>query len=371
MKVICPSCNADYNIPETRIPASGAKATCKRCSGKIVIKPPVAASHADTTPTSKSKRATPTLPPVQTARFRVPPPPEGGISDASKFDHPCFAVFPKLETVPSANLDFDEILTVNKKGGYKSGKNKIKVNVITCVAPVLKDILENDEVVKKVARGVANYPLEVLLGNGALTLLYNRYAILCTDRRVIMINTTYRMKRPTHYLFQIPYADIKKVKRGFIFTNLTFLRKTGKKRIFNYVDRFSLKEVAEFVTTQIEEPKPAGKLKALFDDLCPSCFVPLEKGLQTCAHCQTGFKTPRTAFLKSLLLPGWGDLYLGHRLLGGLELLVSVGIWFVIISTLLSPSMETFIAAGILLIVFNVMDSLLTLHMAKKGYMAA
>jgi len=368
MKVICPSCNADYNIPESRIPANGAQATCKRCNGKIMIKPAAAVQQEPITPTSKPIPAAPPAEPSQTPKQSTPATPKTG---KSAVDHPSFTDYPSLRDVASPRLDLDEILTVNKKGGYKNGKNKIKIKIIASVAPVLEDVLENDEVVKKVGRGIANYPLEVFLGNGALTLLYNRYAILCTDRRVLMINTTYSMKRPAHYLFQLPYQYIEKVKRGFIFTHLTFIRKLGKKRIFNYVDRFSMKEISEFVTAQIEGPKPAGKLKALFDDLCPSCYVPLEKGLKTCTHCQTGFKVPRTAFLKSLLLPGWGDLYLGHRFLGGMELLVSIGLWAFLISLLLSPATETLIAAGILIIVFNVMDSLLTLHMARKGYMAA
>jgi len=368
MKVICPSCNADYDIAEERIPANGAQTACKRCNGKILIKPPSSANRTPITPASNSTPTAPPGPSPQNAREQMPATPHNRGLGA---DHPSFSDFPILRDLASPRLDLDEILTINKKGGYKNGKNKIKIKIIQSVAPVLEKVLETDEVVKKVARGVANYPLEVIFGNGALTLLYNRYAILCTDRRVLMINTTYRMKKPTHYLFQLPYQYIKKVKRGFIFAHLTFFRQLGKKRVFNYVDRFSMKEVSAFVTTKIEGPRPAGKLKALFDDLCPSCFVPLEKGLRTCSHCQTGFKAPRKAFLRSLLLPGWGDLYLGHRFLGSMELLVSVVIWAFIITILLSPTTENLIAAGLILIFFNVMDSLLTLHMAKKGYMAA
>ena len=162
-----------------------------------------------------------------------------------------------------------------------------------------------------------------------------------------------------------------KYNNAFIFAHITFIRQLGKKRVFNYVDRFSMKEVAGFVTAQIEGPRPAGKLKALFDDLCPSCFVPLEKGLQTCSHCQTGFKKPRSAFLRSLLLPGWGDLYLGHRFLGVMELLAAVFVWLVVISLVMEPSAENLIIAGIFLVIFNLADSLLTLHMAKKGDMTA
>jgi predicted Zn finger-like uncharacterized protein len=40
MKLICPTCNASYKIPDDTIPSGRrAVATCKRCGGKIVIEP--------------------------------------------------------------------------------------------------------------------------------------------------------------------------------------------------------------------------------------------------------------------------------------------------------------------------------------------
>ena len=38
MKIICPTCNAAYSIPNDKIPdGKRASATCKKCGGKIVI----------------------------------------------------------------------------------------------------------------------------------------------------------------------------------------------------------------------------------------------------------------------------------------------------------------------------------------------
>ena len=40
MKIICPTCNASYNIPSEKIPQGRrAVAACKKCGGKIVIEP--------------------------------------------------------------------------------------------------------------------------------------------------------------------------------------------------------------------------------------------------------------------------------------------------------------------------------------------
>jgi len=151
MKVICPSCNADYNIPEAQIPANGAQATCKRCKGKIVIMPPATTHQTPIIPTSEPM---PAAPPAEPSREPKPPKPATPRTGGSGTEHPAFADYPKLRDVASPRLDFDEILTVNKKGGYKNGKNKIKIKIIKSVAPVLESVLENDEVVKKVARGI-------------------------------------------------------------------------------------------------------------------------------------------------------------------------------------------------------------------------
>ena len=78
-----------------------------------------------------------------------------------------------------------------------------------------------------------------------------------------------------------------------------------------------------------------------------------------------------TAFLRSLLLPGLGDIYLGHKLLGVLELLGSMLVWAVVIFSVLGGSQESLIVALFLLVFYNGFDSLLTRHMAKKGYMLA
>lgn len=37
--VSCPSCNTTYKIPRTRVPRRKSIATCRKCGGKMVIKP--------------------------------------------------------------------------------------------------------------------------------------------------------------------------------------------------------------------------------------------------------------------------------------------------------------------------------------------
>ena len=358
MKIVCPSCNAEYNIPQSKIPAKKSAAACNRCGARIVFDP-------ETNRTGPSDASEPA--PEPTAPHRIAasvPAPAAALSAA-------YADYPQLRQMSAAQLDISQILTENKKGGFRNRKNKRKVKILRAVAPLLDKVLVRGERIMRVAKGIAYYPLELLLGGGVLTMLYNHYAILCTDRRVLLVNTTYRMRRPAHYLFQIPYGDMKKIVRGWIFTNLTFKRRTGKKRIFNYVDRFSLKELSRFIGAQIEKCQAAEQPPEPIEDLCPACCLPLAKGLNACPQCRTAFKRSRTAFIRSLILPGWGDLYLGHRALGLLELLGSAVVWLVVIGQILTPGIAHLMTALLIVFIYNGLDALLALHMAKKGYMAA
>jgi hypothetical protein len=110
---------------------------------------------------------------------------------------------------------------------------------------------------------------------------------------------------------------------------------------------------------------------SLYDDaplrehICPACFEPLPAKLESCNKCMAAFKTPKKAMLRSLVLPGWGDIYLGHRVLGFLELIGALMVWFIVIALFADGA----IATGVFFLVFcNGLDALLTLHMARKGY---
>lgn len=261
-----------------------------------------------------------------------------------------------------------EILSPDKKGRYKTRKNKLKVKILVAVSEVLDKALKDGEKVMRVAKGTAYYPAEIFFGNGWLTMMYNHYAILATDRRVLCININARVKRTTHYLFQILYEDIKKIKRGLL-GSLAFLRKRSKKRVFTNVTRHSSKDLKDFImekTASLTETP-----KEVFEHICPSCFAPLKKGLSSCPTCKASFKEPKKASLRSLLLPGLGDLYLGHRTLGALELAGSLLVWAYAVLLVMSGQKEGLFVALFVLFVYNGFDGMLTYFMAKKGYMLA
>ena len=350
MNIICPTCNKTYLIRDDKLSTRRAKATCKNCGGMIVIE-----SSGD----------------VWTGREEKSPAGRGQdirTSADNAIAQEILRDYPELREISSDKLLLKEILSPDKKGRYKTTKNKLKVKVLMAVSEVLNKALKNGEKVMRVGKGTAYYPAEIFFGNGWLTMMYNHYAIIATDRRVLCINVNARVKRRTHYIFQILYEDIKNIKRGLL-GSMSFLRKSLKKRVFTNVSRRISKDLKNFIMEKAasltETPKE------VLENLCPSCFAPLEKGLSSCPTCKASFKEPKRASLRSLLLPGLGDLYLGHRVLGSFEIAGSLLVWAYAILLVMSGQQEGLFIAVITLLLYNGFDGALTYFMAKKGYMLA
>ena len=352
MDLICPQCNATYEIPDHRVPAQKAVLKCKRCEYRIPIAPPAASAktRADKPPLQRqAKRGDNGLRPKSIASEILEP-------------------YPQLASYDTGVYQIDQILKPNKRSSYNTRLNKLKVKLLDLVKPVVERLLDEGEQVTGIATGLGYYPLEILLGNGVLTMLYNRYVLVATDRRLLAVNTNYRLTKPAHYLFQFPYGDIKKVSRGLFGTGLILKRKQGRQRIFTGFKRALAKEMKLWISDRISSGHVGAPSEKLQDNLCPSCFVPLPAKLNACPHCQAPFKPPKSAALRSLLLPGWGDIYLGHRVIGSFEVLGGVIIWLLALSMMLGDEAGGGAVGVIVLLLFNGMDALLTLHMAKKGY---
>ena len=348
MEFVCPACNATYRATKKRLSSQeNDVTTCEKCHTTFVVDP-------------NGSRILNGV--DHEARMG---------SDSNTGESPRLVVlsdYPQLKNLDLETFRIEEILSPNKKGNYKSRKNLFKVKILMSVHAALTGILNEGEHVLSVGKGVAYYPSELLLGNGWLTMLYNHYAIVCTTRRVVLINVNHRVNRPTHYFFQLPYEDIKSVKRGWFGTGLTITRIKGTRRIFNGIKAYQSKELKKVIESMEKTPEDAENSKEGLEFLCPSCFVPLAKGLHRCPQCSTAFKSSTSASLRSLLLPGLGDIYLGHRFLGAMELMGSLIVWGIIVSLMLTGERNGLFSALFLLMIYNGVDGLVTYHMAKKGY---
>ncbi len=358
MKVACGSCKTEYNIDAEKIADKKVHARCKKCGETFAINPQGKTKEQLIVTLDST---TPEKPPVQEQET---PPATPGIPS----DHPLFTAYPELLNISGDKFDLLEIISPDKKGNYKHGKNKLKVKILKAASEKAAGILADGEKVMRVASGTAYYPSELFFGNGYLTMLYNHYAILCTESRLVFININTRVTKPTHYLFQLPYNQIKNVKKGLIFGRLIFNKKQGKRRLFNSVKRYMMKEVAEFVSGKLTEA-PESQTSNLLENICPSCFKALPKGLAACSACAAAFKSPQKAALRSLVLPGLGDIYLGHKLLGSFELMGALFVWLMILTVITPGVAGGWVVALMILLFVNGFDGIMTYFMGKKGYL--
>ncbi len=350
MDIICRHCNATYTVADHKLPPKKAAAKCKRCGNQIIIDPADAGSQPDPTTASAP------LPPRQA----VP---------ASQHDQSILEAFPDVTNYAPGHYAMSEILKPNRRGRYRTRLNKLKLKILAAVKPTLDQLVKEDEKIMRIASGTAYFPIEIFFGNGMFTMLYNRYAVVATTRRLVMINTNYRMTKPSHYLFQMAYGNISKLSRGLFRTSLSLTRKKGNRRIFTSMKMAFTAELRDFIQPYMTAQKAMPSNDAVRENLCPSCYAGLPAGLDKCTVCHASFKTAKSAALRSLLLPGWGDWYLGHRVLGCCELTGSLIVWSIVLGLLAEGGTENAGIALLLLAFYNGFDALLTRHMARKGAM--
>ena len=365
MQVVCPVCATAYTIPSHKRPKKTSLATCSSCGTKITIEPEVVGRlPMQSQPHDHAAAATARCRPQQ---YSAPIPARAWTTAESSL----LEDYPELSHLDPNTFYLDGIFTPTKRGTYKTRINKVKAKVITATRGVLARALQDDEKVMRVAKATAYYPAEALLGNGVLTMRYNHYAVVGTDRRLLFVNINPRISQPSYYFFQMPYRAIRKVGRGLFGTDLALQPLQGKRRTFTNMKRTVAKEIQEFIRERQKTVAPLPSPGVVPEDLCPSCFTPLGKELASCPSCRALFKKPETALVKSLLLPGWGDIYLGHKILGAFELVGSVLVWLLVISLLFAGEPEGLTLAAVVVTFYNGLDGLLTFHMAKKGYALA
>ena len=183
MHTVCPQCNFTLTVvTKNQNSQYASTATCERCGGKTTLG---AAVHVP--PNSNFQTA---VKPTPERLARPAQLVEQSAGASQKTMHEIFDAYPDLRNLELEKFDLAAILTPTKKGKYKTGKNKFKVKILKSVFEKANKILNDGEQVLRVGKGAAYYPAELLLGNGYLTMLYNQYAILCTNKRLLFVNQT-------------------------------------------------------------------------------------------------------------------------------------------------------------------------------------
>jgi hypothetical protein len=260
-------------------------------------------------------------------------------------------------------VDLDRVFPRLDGWGMKRSNRK-RAELLAKAAPVLKAALAPDERVRYAATGIVSLWWEQLMA-GWVSMLVNRTTLVLTTQRLLLIHTNSR-GRPESYVNQIRLDGIRSVKRGWLGGALKLTLGRGT-RTLTGIRRSDSRQLATMLTGR---PSAAGGITGL----CPACFAP-GAGHGACPRCRTSVKSPRTAALRSLLLPGLGDFYLGHRFLASMEMVGSVVAWVVAVGLMLSaldpdsdqsPALAA-VFAVVLLLVVNGFDAVLTYAQAKKG----
>lgn len=200
---------------------------------------------------------------------------------------------------------------------------------------------------------------------GAASYHHNQYALVVTDRRALLLQI--HGKKPAQIKNHLALSSVRQVKRGFLGrwklklgdgTTLTLIRIPS-------ADRKPLQQVL---------PGAAGPLvrAPALEALCPDCLVPVPgKVGATLAcpspTCRIPFRDPARAARLSGLVPGLGDLYLGHHLFGSIEFLGSMAMLGIGIGFVLSEPIVGAVMVVLFLGIPRAIDFPLTLHMGRKG----
>jgi hypothetical protein len=115
------------------------------------------------------------------------------------------------------------------------------------------------------------------------------------------------------------------------------------------------------------------------EHLCPRCFAAVPGHPAECPACHAGFKSARIAAQRSLLFPGLGDLYLGHRGTAVFEMLGAAIVWIrLVIAPLAGGTDENgngvaarpsyWVTALVMVAIIHCIDAAMTHNFALKGH---
>ena len=267
-----------------------------------------------------------------------------------------------------------EYATLFKADGFM-GKRRCKqrLKLLKAVDFKLRHILERGEKVHFITSGTTGSASERFLV-GWVAYYLDRRILVFTSRRVLLLHVTAR-HRPMELVSQLPYANIAGVKStwGGVCTIKLLNRVTIN---FQHIPATDRDFLVEFLTDIVQLTNAPFEHARGIEHLCPHCYTFIPDFPRSCSSCKGEFKSARIAGLLSLLFPGLGGFYLGHRWTSTFELLGTVALWAGLIALPLLGKSDFFpktldpeywmTIAAIVLVVHGI-DAVVTHHFARKG----
>lgn len=280
-----------------------------------------------------------------------------------------YATFPPLVDLSPDKFAYGEIFPITSGRDPRTRQNKRLIKILMAVHALLTTrILQEDEQVMLLAKGIAYYRAEIPYANGLLTMLSNYFAIACTNKRLLLINIDWRTSRPTRYIFQIPYGEISKVSRGALGSSIIIENQAGRRWNFTTVGRNHAKAIKNFILGKSTPVAAKQVEETSLCQLCPSCYTALPGGLPACPHCAAHFKKRTEAMIRALILPGLGSIYLSYLPLGLLEMAGYLAAWLLGVVLLIVQAPGGIASAIAPVLTYHLITGILALQQADKGY---
>lgn len=253
------------------------------------------------------------------------------------------------------------------EGFFARRRLKRKFQALKNAEGWLAKALEPDEKVFFVSYGVLSSMIEAFL-MGWVANIINFKAFVFTSKRILFLQQKKR-HRMGELKASLDYRDIASMRKNWMGVFKIRLN-NGKTLKFINTPKQDAKFIASTVQALIEASAREKREEGVVN-LCPHCAAPVAGFPPQCAACAGMFKNPVKAARLSLLFPGLGDFYLGHRGLAALEMIGAAFIWISLFipetgEAPLGP-VEYASAVAIGLLFMHLPDFLATRMIARKG----
>jgi len=234
-----------------------------------------------------------------------------------------------------AHFAFDRIFAGEGFRARRHSKKKFKL--LKAVEPLLRRMLFEDEVVDFVTWGVQSSLMDAYFLGWVMYYL-NRTAIVMTTHRIIMIRID-RKNRPRDLVRQLRYEAVDKVSRSWLGATVV-KTKDRKKMVFEKLPKRDRRAIQQTLSEVPSDEPAGGSIVDCVENLCPHCWAPVDGRPRSCENCGGTFKSARSAAVRSLMFPGLGDWYLGHRGFAVMEILGAGFLWLILLLAALVPDPE-------------------------------
>lgn len=273
------------------------------------------------------------------------------------------------QPISGSAYDFEQILPMETRGQRRLAKNKLKQ--LKALDPIIRAMLHDGEEVIYLTDGVKVSSVEQFF-IGWMMYYYNHNAFVFTSERILLIHVI-KKKQLGRFVGTIRYEDLLQVKTNWT-GNLRLKFRNKKQVLFTRVAKQDRTFIKDFLVPLVNDSSPTvDKQTAMIIDLCPACYTTVDnKNAAACPQCNCAFRTPKQAAIRSLILPGLGDLYLGSKL-GYLEVLFMLFLWTGTILGNLDlvaqgeDPMEIWLSSLIFMSIIHLLDAAKSHYVARKG----